>query len=129
MNAHNELTALVKDVTNNRGLKRVFFTGFSFGGALAALYFISAAEELLSCGVDVRCVTFGCPRFIQTRDIVKLPAYIKARVLNIINDGSLRPFELEIVTGSECEYTYVGSVIVQTQIEIPRQKRLSDSPN
>ena len=98
MNSNNELTDLVKDVFNTRGLNRVFFTGFSFGGAFALLYFISAAEQLLSFGIDVRCVTFGCPRFIQTRDIVKLPIFIKSRVLNIINEVSLQPFELAMVT-------------------------------
>lgn len=104
-------------------------TGFSFGGALASLYFISAAEQLLSSGIDVRCVTFGCPRFIRTDDIVKIPAFIKARVLNIINEGSLLPFDLAVVIGSESGYADVGSVLVQENIEIPRPRRNNSIPS
>ena len=123
VDGQNELTDLVKNIASNRDLKRVFLTGISFGGALASLYFISAAEQFLLSGIDVRCVTFGCPRFISTKDIAKLPACIKSRVLNIINNGCLLPFDLKVAIGSECSYGYVGSVLSQGNIEIPCPRR------
>ena len=68
------------------GAKRVVFTGYSLGGAVACLALLEHGDALLSAGIDVRCITFGCPRLADNNDLHKLPRRLTTRIVHTYVD-------------------------------------------
>jgi hypothetical protein len=108
VNKNDELTELILRIVKNRGLKRIIVTGYSLGAAVAALYLLSAGERLRETGVDVRCITFGCPRFVDTRESAKLPHTLTSRIINTYVEGDPIPLNLTSMMGFT-DYCHVGN--------------------
>ena len=108
MNKNNELTEAILSTVKARGLKRVIVTGYSLGGAVAALYLLEAGQDLVKRGVDIRGVTFGCPRFIETKDAIKLPHSMTSRIFNVFVEGDPIPLDLTAILGF-IDYSHVGN--------------------
>lgn len=111
MNKDNSLTETIKALVRGRGLKRVIVTGYSLGAATAALYLISAGDELQQAGIDIRCVTFGCPRFVESHDVDKLPFHLTSRIMNTYVEGDPIPLGLTSMLGLT-DYRHIGYSMV-----------------
>ena len=66
---------------------------------MAALYLLEAGQDLVKRGVDIRGVTFGCPRFIETKDAIKLPYSMTSRIFNVFVEGDPIPLDLTAILG------------------------------
>jgi hypothetical protein len=86
----------------------VILTGYSLGGAVAALYLLEDGESLLDSGIDVRCVTFGCPRFVDQQDVVKLSPLLTSHIMHAYVEGDPIPLNLTEMLGGK-HYCHVGN--------------------
>ena len=124
VNQESEFTYAIKNIVANRGLSRVFITGQSLGGAVATVFFMSAYEYLSSFGIDLRCVTFDCPRLTSPQDLPLVPAYVKACILNIL-DENISSNDLAVELLSRESFVYVGSVISVDELRKSEMSKLS----
>jgi len=95
------------------GAKRVVFTGYSLGGAVACLALLEHGDALLSAGIDVRCITFGCPRLADNNDLHKLPRRLTTRIVHTYVEGDPIPLSLtSLVPWHRVNYVHVGNAVV-----------------
>jgi hypothetical protein len=108
------LVAEIAALAKQSGCSRVILTGYSMGGAVASLFTLKHAQTLLDNGLDVRCITFGCPQFIAQADVGKIPEALKARILHTYAEGDPVPLSLTSLCPWPLkpwgfQYTHVGN--------------------
>jgi pimeloyl-ACP methyl ester carboxylesterase len=102
----------VKSVIKEAGIKRVIVTGYSLGAAVAALFALQHGEDLIAQGIDIRAITFGCPRMVDERDLPKLPLHITTRIINTYTEGDPIPMPLtSFVPGYRVQLAHVGNAV------------------
>ena len=94
-------------------LQNKVFTGYSLGGAVASLALLQHGDALLSAGVDVRCITFGCPRLADNNDLPKLPRRLTTKIVHTYIEGDPIPLSLtSLVPWHRVNYVHVGNAVV-----------------
>ena len=78
----------IKAAIKTNGAKRVIFSGYSLGGAVASLALLEHGDTLLAEGVDVRAITFGCPRLADNKDLHKLPKRLTTKIIHTYIEGN-----------------------------------------
>jgi hypothetical protein len=123
--SQNDNLASIKDlIKNHRGrISRVLITGTGKGAAVASIFTLRHAREILSwskvnvtdCSkpennqaIDLRCVTFGCPKFIQSRDIASVDSEISSRIIHLYGEHEFVPLSLTSLTK---KYGRVGLIV------------------
>lgn len=77
----------IKAAIKSNGAKRVIFSGYSLGGAVASLALLEHGDALLAEGIDVRAITFGCPRLADNKDLHKLPKRLTTKIVHTYIEG------------------------------------------
>ena len=77
----------IKEAIKTNGAKRVIFSGYSLGGAVASLALLQHGDALLAEGIDVRAITFGCPRLADNKDLHKLPKRLTTKIIHTYIEG------------------------------------------
>ena len=115
LNSVNEGDMLIKEIDgaiSKYGVKRIIFAGYSLGGAVASLFLLKHGRALQERGIDFRCVTFGCPRFIQQRDVEKLPIEFTSKIMHTFSEGDPIPLSLTSYLPWATRYAHVGNTVV-----------------
>ena len=103
----------IQEAVRATGAKRVIFTGYSLGGAVASLALLEHGDALLEAGVDVRAITFGCPRFADNKDLQKLPRRLTTKIVHTYIEGDPIPLSLtSFVPWHRVNYVHVGSAVL-----------------
>ena len=102
----------LETIIERRKVKRVLLSGYSLGGAVASLFLFRYKEALERRGVDVRCVTFGCPRFVQHDDVDRLPIDVTSRIVHAFSEGDPIPLSLTSYLPWATRYSHVGHIVV-----------------
>lgn len=99
-------------------ISRVLITGTGKGAAVAAIFTLRNAKEILSWtrsispelvienlqdntpNIDLRCITFGCPNFIKCSDIALVDSEISSRIIHMYGEHQLVPLSLTALTST-----------------------------
>ena len=92
----------IKAAIKSNGAKRVIFSGYSLGGAVASLALLQHGDALLAEGIDVRAITFGCPRLADNKDLHKLPKRLTTKIIHTYIEGTT-------------DYSYPNSIMTFTR--------------
>ena len=115
LNSVNEDDVLLKEIdgiVSKYGVKRIIFAGYSLGGAVASLFLLKYGHVLQERGIDFRCVTFGCPRFIRQSDVEKLPVELTSKIIHTFSEGDPIPMSLTSYLPWATRYAHVGNTVV-----------------
>ena len=115
MNSVNEGDALLKEIEgiiSKHGVKRIIFAGYSLGGAVASLFLLKYGRAFEEKGIELRCVTFGCPRFIKQSDVEKLPVQLTSKIMHTFSEGDPIPMSLTSYLPWATRYAHVGNTVV-----------------
>jgi hypothetical protein len=102
----------ISTVIDKHGIRRIVLAGYSLGGAVASLFLLKYGEDFKKRGIDMSCVTFGCPRFIRNEDITKLPRSLTARIIHSFAEGDPVPMSLTSYLPWAPRYNHVGHSVV-----------------
>lgn len=103
----------IQEAVRTTGAKRVIFTGYSLGGAVASLSLLEHGDALLEAGVDVRAITFGCPRFADNKDLQKIPRRLTTKIVNTYIEGDPIPLSLtSFVPWHRVNYVHIGNAVL-----------------
>lgn len=115
LNSVNEGDVLLQEIeaiVSKYGVKRIIFAGYSLGGAVASLFLLKYGPALEEKGIDFRCVTFGCPRFIKQSDVEKLPVELTSKIMHTFSEGDPIPMSLTSYLPWATRYAHVGNTVV-----------------
>jgi hypothetical protein len=109
------MKSLIDD--HNGKISRVLITGTGKGAAVASIFTLRHASVILSWPkfnfdatefIDLRCVTFGCPKFIQTCDIPSVDPRISSHLIHFYGEHEFVPLSLTSLTK---KYGRVGLIV------------------
>lgn len=112
VNKDNGLIRDISSIIDKHGIKRIVLSGYSLGGAVASLFLLKYGEDFKKRGIDMFCVTFGCPRFIHNEDIAKLPRSLTTRIIHSFAEGDPVPMSLTSYLPWAPRYNHVGHSVV-----------------
>ena len=125
VDADKSLLNEIKRMIQIHSVKKIVFSGYSLGGAIASLFLLENGEELLEFGVDVKCITFGCPRFVLESHQDKLPTTLTSRIINTYAEGDPIPLDLTGFLPWASKFCHVGNSLFLSDtgkpVEIHRQ--------
>lgn len=113
---HEYLTPIKDLLLRRSNISRVLITGTGKGAAVASIFTLRHAKEIhswssvaeINRAVDVRCVTFGCPKFIQSCDIPLVDLGVSSRITHIYGELEFVPLSLTSLTK---KYGRVGLIV------------------